>query len=101
MQFPLTEDMFHNFDSTKNLNKNLISAFVLAVNSYYEDARKGESKIPYITGDILKAEYEHIYNEKLGKEMAMLLDVTAEYINDALKQGAKDMAVKVRKGGIL
>lgn len=101
MQLPLTEDMFHNFDVTKNLNKDLISAFVQAVNSHYYKAKRGEKHIPYVTGDIIKAEYEKMYNEKPSEEMAMLFDITAEYINDALQQGAKDAVVNEKKGGVI
>ena len=101
MQLPLTEDIFHNFDITKNFNKDLISAFVQSINSHYYDAKRGEKHIPYVTGDIIKAAYEQAYNEKPGEEMAMLLDITAEYINEALKQGEKDAAVNEKKGGVI
>ena len=100
MQLPLTEDMFHNFDVTKNFNKDLISAFMQVVNSHYYKAKRGEKHIPYVTGDIIKAVYEQIYNEKPGAEMAMMLYVTADYINDALQQGQKDAAITQEKGGV-
>ena len=100
MKFPLIEDMINNSDSKTKLNK-VVSAFVLTVNSFYEAARKGESKISYVTGDILKAEFEQMYNKKPSEEMAMLLDVTAECINDALQQGAKDAATNETKEGAI
>lgn len=101
MQFPLTEDMFCSHDLTKDINEKLISAFVQAVNSHYYDAKRGEKHIPYVTGDIIKAAYEQMYNEKPGEEMAILLDITAEYINDALKQGAKDAATNEKNEGVI
>ena len=85
MQFPLTEDMFRNHDLAKDINEKLINAFVQAVNSHYYDTQRGEKHISYVTGNIIKAAYEQMYNEKPSEEMAMLLDITAEYINDALK----------------
>lgn len=100
MQFPLTEDMFRNHDLTKDIPEEFISVFVQAVNSYYYDARRGENRILYVTGNIITTVYNQMYNEKPGEEMAMLLDVTANYINDALWQGQKDAAIDQREGGV-
>lgn len=100
MQFPLTKDMFRNHDLTKDISEEFISVFAQAVNSHYYDAKRGENRISYVTGDIIKAVYEQIYNEKPGAEMAMMLYVTADYINDALQQGQKDAAITQEKGGV-
>lgn len=49
VKFPITEDMIFNYDRTVSHDRELIRAFVLTINKYYEDARSGENTIPYGT----------------------------------------------------
>lgn len=91
VKFPITEDMIFNYDRTVSHGRELIRAFVLTINKYYEDARSGENTIPYITEELLSSVYEKRYNEKPDEAMAKMLEVTAVYINDALRQAVREI----------
>lgn len=91
MQFPLTEEMFCSPELPGPVDKEFISAFICAVNAWYEKAKAATRSSFFMTADILKTVYERLYNEKPEREAdALFFDVTAEYMNDAWWHGVKD-----------
>lgn len=90
VKFPITEDMIFNYDRTISLNRELVRAFVLTVNRFYEEAKDGANTIPYVTGSILNSVYEQRFNEKPDEALSKWFEVSAEYINEALRQGERD-----------
>lgn len=95
MQYPLTIEQFQYPIFEDAMGREFITAYINAVNNFYEEGKKEKNSGIRFTSDMVKEWYERTYNTKCeSEEDMMFFDIYAEDANRAWQQG-------VRAGGVM
>lgn len=95
MHYPLTIEQFQYPIFEDDMGREFITAYINAVNNFYEEGRKEKNSGIRFTSDMVKEWYERTYNTKCeSEEEMMFFDIYTEDTNRAWQQG-------VRAGGVV
>ena len=95
MHYPLTIEQFQYPIFEDDMGREFITAYINAVNNFYEEGKKKKNSGIRFTSDMVKEWYERTYNTKCEfEEDMMFFDIYTEDANRAWQQG-------VRAGGVV
>ena len=90
MQYPLTIEQFQYPIFEDEKGREFITAYINAINNFYEYSRRTKNSGIRFTAEMVKAWYERTYNEKCESEVDMMFFNTyTEDANRAWQQGVR------------
>lgn len=95
MHYPLTIEQFRYPIFEDDMGRKFITAYINALNNFYEEGKKEKNSGIRFTSDMVKEWYERTYNTKCeSEEDLMFFDIYTEDANRAWQHG-------VRAGGVV
>ena len=90
MHYPLTIEQFQYPIFEDDMGREFITAYINAVNNFYEEGKKKKNSGIRFTSDMVKEWYERTYNTKCEfEEDMMFFDIYTEDANRAWQQGVR------------
>ena len=90
MQYPLTIEQFQFPEFEEGIGLEFITAYVNAINNFYEEGRRIKDSGFCFTVEMVKEWYEREYNTKCeSEEDMMFFDIYTEDANKAWQQGVR------------
>ena len=90
MQYPLTIEQFQYPIFEDERGREFITAYINAINNFYEEGRRTKNSGIRFTAEMVKAWYERTYNEKCESEVDMMFfNIYTEDANRAWQQGVR------------